>query len=120
MRLIDADVFERILDEETEYDIETPYGDGYSHKLVCDVLSAVPTVDAVQVVRCRDCEFWYGGKKFAPNFNACRMWSASGTTRYTADMDFCSKGERKTTAEEAEYDELRYSWARDEYESPIY
>jgi hypothetical protein len=118
-RLIDAnDFFERLCDRDC--DIVPQYSeDGYSTERIEETLDA-PTVDAVQVVRCRDCEFWYGGKKFAPNFNACRMWSASGTTRYTADMDFCSKGERKTTAEEAEYDELRYSWARDEYESPIY
>jgi hypothetical protein len=114
MRLIDADALFAALNDAKWYD------NADRDFLTLDLVEDAPTVDAVQVVRCRDCEFWYGGKKFAPNFNACRMWSASGTTRYTADMDFCSKGERKTTAEEAEYDELRYSWARDEYESPIY
>lgn len=55
MRLIDADEFEDAL-ENTEYDISPAYEpDGYSHKLICEVLEEIPTVDAVPVVRCRDC-----------------------------------------------------------------
>lgn len=92
MRLIDADEFEAAL-ENTEYDISPAYEpDGYSHKLICEVLEETPTVDAVpelpkedkrgqykagydagfadgfvetlHIVRCRDCKFWepYGGK----------------------------------------------------------
>lgn len=56
MRLIDADEFEDAL-ENTEYDISPAYEpDGYSHKLICEVLEETPTVDAVPVVRCRDCK----------------------------------------------------------------
>lgn len=47
MRLIDADEFEDAL-ENTEYDISPAYEpDGYSHKLICEVLEETPTVDAV-------------------------------------------------------------------------
>ncbi len=49
MRLIDADEFEDAL-ENTEYDISPAYEpDGYSHKLICEVLEETPTVDAVPV-----------------------------------------------------------------------
>lgn len=55
MRLIDADEFEDAL-ENTEYDISPAYEpDGYSHKLICEVLEGAPAVDAVPVVRCRCC-----------------------------------------------------------------
>lgn len=55
MRLMDADEFEDAL-ENTEYDISPAYEpDGYSHKLICEVLEKTPTVDAVPVVRCRYC-----------------------------------------------------------------
>nr|DAV08460.1 MAG TPA: hypothetical protein [Caudoviricetes sp.] len=58
MRLIDADEFEDAL-ENTEYDISPAYEpDGYSHRLICKVLEEAPTVDAVPVVRCRECKFW--------------------------------------------------------------
>ena len=43
--------------------------DSESMKLL---LEQAPTVDAVPVVRCKDCEFW-GGVTFG---NVCRRWSA--------------------------------------------
>lgn len=51
------------------------------------------TVDAVEVVRCKDCEFW-GGVTFG---NVCRRWSAplAGMKNCTKPDDFCSYGERK-------------------------
>lgn len=57
MRLIDSDEFEDAL-ENTEYDISPAYEpDGYSHRLICKVLEETPTVDAVPVVRCRECKY---------------------------------------------------------------
>lgn len=75
------------------YDREN--GDKHFINGVESVLEYAENLPMVDIVRCKDCEFWHGGKMYAPNFNACRMWSASGTTRYTADMDFCSKGEHE-------------------------
>ena len=51
------------------------------------------TVDAVEVVRCKDCEFW-GGVTFG---NVCRRWSAplAGMKNCTTPDDFCSYGERR-------------------------
>ena len=49
-----------------------------------------PTVDAVEVVRCRDCLYWeeYDGEMFC-------LCDANLMTDTAAD-DFCSYGERRT------------------------
>lgn len=87
MRLIDADEFEDAL-ENTEYDISPAYEpDGYSHKLICEVLEETPTVDAVPVVRCRDCKFY-----FPDSTNPCVL--SIGLTMVD-ENDFCSYGERE-------------------------
>lgn len=93
MRLIDADdFFERLCDRDC--DIVPQYSeDGYSIERIEETLDETPTVDAVQVVRCKDCEFWDDNRGIL-TYHACRLWSAVNSTRYTADMDFCSKGER--------------------------
>lgn len=102
MRLIDADEFEDAL-ENTEYDISPAYEpDGYSHKLICEVLEETPTVDAVPVVRCRDCiEFEEIGKyltnKGGTPFGYCYHWQyEQGMSPNEVDGNaFCSYGERK-------------------------
>jgi hypothetical protein len=102
MRLIDADEFEDAL-ENTEYDISPAYEpDGYSHKLICEVLEEIPTVDAVPVVRCRDCiTFEEIGKHPTNNggtpFGYCYHWQyEQGMSPNEVDgNDFCSYGERK-------------------------
>lgn len=75
MRLIDADKLER-----KEF-----YGNEYCFDYVdAEDIDNAPTVNAVEVVRCRDC------KKFKTY--GCRM-VASGYD------DFCSYGERKDEAD---------------------
>ena len=87
MRLIDADEFEAAL-ENTEYDISPAYEpDGYSHKLICEVLEETPTVDAVPVVRCKDCKY------YKPDEYECGCDFAGGLP-YVKAGDFCSYGER--------------------------
>lgn len=88
MRLIDADEFEAAL-ENTEYDISPAYEpDGYSHKLICEVLEETPTVDAVPVVRCKDCKY------YKPDEFECGCDFAGGLPYVKAD-DFCSFGKRR-------------------------
>lgn len=74
MRLIDADALIKELDENEDV------GGWYLAK--ADI-EAAPTVDAVPVVRCRECVH------FDNRFHECRrtMWSCK-------DDDFCSYGER--------------------------
>lgn len=94
MRLIDADEFEDAL-ENTEYDISPAYEpDGYSHKLICEVLEETPTVDAVPVVRCRDCEHLVNAAVNANGFLICGV-----SDMEVAPEDFCSHGERRKSNE---------------------
>ena len=83
MRLIDADRFEDELDN-TEYDISPAYEpDGYTFKRICEVLERTPTVDAVPVVRCRDCTH-YNGHRHCDYFYQAVL-----------DDDFCSYGAKR-------------------------
>lgn len=56
-----------------------------SFAYVCEVLDDAPTVDAVPVVRCKDCK-WYNSEKFLCNNNESFSWKKD---------DFCSFAERK-------------------------
>lgn len=51
----------------------------------------LPTVDAVSVVRCKDCIFWdaFPSSSIAPEFHKCK-----GLGVHTVADFFCSKGER--------------------------
>ena len=63
MRLIDADALEAKLEEQRKLYIEMDMK-GAEHLLVHDVLHHVweaPTIDAVPMVRCRDCRWWIDG-----------------------------------------------------------
>ena len=80
-RLIDADALRD----------DTYIFDAWDAKIVRAWLDDQPTVDAVEVVRCKDCKYWsgYGGR--------CKHWGSplAGTVHYTNAGDFCSYGERK-------------------------
>ena len=60
------------------------------------IVMAAPTVDAVEVVRCKDCKYW-GGVTFG---YVCSRWSApiSGFKTCTKAEGFCADGERKDNA----------------------
>lgn len=62
--------------------------DGYSHRLICKVLEETPTVDAVPVVRCKDCKY------YKPDEFECGCDFAGGLPYVKAD-DFCSYGQRR-------------------------
>ena len=70
-------------------------GAGYSDyeriEDVCDILESCEIVDAVQVVRCKDCLWAEYGKDYEPY---CNHWK-SGLYANIKDDDFCSYGERK-------------------------
>ena len=79
MRLIDADALMKRLKEDPLYPLVKRFNiDGF--------INAEPTVDAVPVVRCKDCKYW------RDTDHTCREHSL--VSPMTAD-DFCSKGERK-------------------------
>lgn len=55
MRLIDADKLRKdVLDLPNCYN---GFSDAYDKAMIVDLVDEQPTVDAVEVVRCKDCEF---------------------------------------------------------------
>lgn len=83
-RLIDADALEKHIADTF----------GYPAADILHEIATFPTVDAVPVVRCKDCTQW-GGVAFG---NVCRRWSAplAGMKNCTGPNDFCSYGERRS------------------------
>ena len=79
MRLIDADTLE-------SYGLSR-FFDDYAF----DVIDKMPTIDAVQVVRCRECRS--GEKRKTANFNPFWYCTRQGCS-IKAD-DYCSYGERR-------------------------
>ena len=82
-----------------------PYSNGIIYgRLLVDkrTVDVLPTIDAVAVVRCKDCESWdeerkVGRASFGNETAPCSEWSNAedGHTRYTSPNDFCSYGERR-------------------------
>ena len=75
MRLIDADAL--------KFDIMCGYG---SNPQYINWLNHAPTVDAVPVVRCKDCKWYYRGGAM------CMFWD--GANSMCGD-DYCSRAEVK-------------------------
>lgn len=96
MRLIDADALREEHCKECSADIQ----DGCKNDPVCASMMWVveaPTVDAVPVVRCKDCKYMHtitepSGKQ---HFH-CRIAYGMPEVRET---DFCNHGERKSDNE---------------------
>lgn len=57
------------------------------------VLLQIPTVDAVEVVRCKDCESFLRDSDLLQR-HICIRWYP-GSTRIVKPDDFCSYGKRK-------------------------
>ena len=82
MRLIDADLLTRMMEREwNENEISNRE---WIHYRV--VLDSIPTIDAVEVVRCKDC--------FHYESDVCNV-----TDTVCDDDDYCSYGERKEAEE---------------------
>ena len=101
MRLIDAD--EAIINFGFEWDDIPPTIEEFVR-----FLKKQPTVDAVEVVRCRDCKYWgdEDGKLQHSDgvlFARCKVHNYLIDGRHTGwcptENDFCSYGERKDGAE---------------------
>lgn len=89
MRFIDADAFEVISYQDTET-FSDSFDNGVLYML--EKIDNAPTVDAVPVVRCKDCKWCYSGycEKFddlIPYGCAHREW----------EDWFCADGERRET-----------------------
>lgn len=62
-------------------------------------IAQAPDIDAVEVVRCKDCKKWDETRRFGISC-ACSHWSPSiKDCRFTLPDGFCSEGIRKEGAE---------------------
>ena len=96
-RLIDADaLLDEFLNRYTEREKEgnLVFAACEIKQDFADMISNVPTVDAVEVVRCRDCKHYKPQKKSAHWENRANYCNRIVTIK-TQPYDFCSYGERK-------------------------
>lgn len=82
MRLIDADT------------LENEFGISDADIIAKEVIRDVPTVDAVPVIRCRECKYRFENNGHSKN--GCPIIDAN---IWMDDDDFCSYGERKEGVE---------------------
>ena len=81
MRLIDVDAFlEKMKRTSRYFDVKFD-------------IEEMPTIDAVPVVRCRECKWWHADDDVGHCDNP------DGMDNYANPEDFCSYGERKEGAE---------------------
>ena len=93
MSLIDADKFEVY----TWVNKSSDYVDG--DQSILEAIDIAPTVDAVEVVRCKDCKHYMPQKKSAHWENRANYCNRVAMIK-TQPYDFCSYGERKNEVNE--------------------
>ena len=82
MRLVDADVADKWMRQNNSF-------------IDAAILKAIPTIDAVPVVRCRECRYYPTAKVNEKGFLIC---PASGME--ITETDYCSYGERMDKEDE--------------------
>ena len=102
MRLGDLDrLAERMCDICNTYHSEEPCEP--SDCIFYNSVAIAPTIDAVPVVRCRDCKYAYiNSFSSASGVALCSHWTnkAAGAQIVVRQDDFCSYGQRKEAAHE--------------------
>lgn len=58
-----------------------------------EVIGDAPTVDAVEVTRCKDCRHFVQGEPYYPC--ECMKWKVKFGVAYTEPDGYCHKAERK-------------------------
>lgn len=87
MRLIDADALKVTVAKTMAKNIIYSINEGVD---VLKMIDATPAIDAVHVVRCRDCVLW---QRVGKHTGKCPF--LIGEHQYTGDDHYCSCGERK-------------------------
>lgn len=103
MRLIDAEAALARVKPYEPSDEMVAVTMGTTIRLIHNAIDNAPAVDAVPVVRCRDCKNWEPyGSKAARNigdpierYGGCKVWHGGHL-----ESDFCSYGERKESKNE--------------------
>ena len=76
------------------------YADGWNSAI--EIIENAPSVDAVEVVRCKDCKYWHEETGWCDQHSwfieedgePCHPWESNNWKMLNED-DFCSYGERK-------------------------
>ena len=91
-RLIDANLLLRHKRKMSGADFGGEFWD--EAVLISDIKNA-PTVDAVEVVRCKDCKYWGQDVCSFSGDDESFCTNPNGLDNYAHPEDFCSYGERK-------------------------
>ena len=89
MRLIDADTLIGAIRHDAFQTSDSHWGYGLNHAVA--IVRSQPAVDAVPVVRCKDCKWWHESETHK-GYGDCGQ--ANGITLKSSDW-FCADGERK-------------------------
>ena len=100
MRLIDADELIKIITENVytiihEWNSIEP---GMSLNGIMQAIDEQTIIDAIQVVRCKDCTYWQDQKEGVVEVPICKYdcrWDKKGVVIVMGADDYCSHGERK-------------------------
>lgn len=86
MRLVDADVADKWMRQNNAF-------------IDAAILKAIPTIDAVPVVRCRECKFYreFRTKRYNQPMRLCYRMGKHDMEYPVKPEDFCSYGQRKET-----------------------
>ena len=97
-RLIDANV---VLAKKLTAGLSDASGNYYGNADVvfADDIENAPTVDAVPVVRCRECKYWGQDVCSCSGDDESFCTNPDGLDNYAHPDDFCSYGERKEGAD---------------------
>ena len=98
MRLIDADALKKELHTWDMQDLYLPVH-------FEDMIDDAPTVDAVQVVRCKDCEHWKREENQVGEIGDDYFCAFGQNKSYREDF-FCADGERKNATQSNESNAL--------------
>lgn len=97
MRLIDSDeLTTNVLTEDMMSDIWND--DVEACEAFLTLIKDAPTIDAVEVLRCKDCKYrlHLDATEHYPETYICRIDNISGTRKAYRDEWFCADGERRT------------------------
>ena len=94
MRLIDADTLKRAF--EKEFNLDNLFSIGMGYISIMQEINESPTIDAIQVVRCKDCINNILGENYNPLARHKR------DCIFKPDNWFCADGERRNDDKEAD------------------
>ena len=94
MRLIDADALAKFIDDGH---LNNPNEKLYSENDIREMIDMMPTIDAVPVIRCKDCKRW--NTIYDRNTAEFGLCQSRNPLEVTGHDGYCSRAERCTDDE---------------------